>query len=82
MRKLEIFWFRYFSYSTTDSKDGWVRWVVTGVMFFPAVIGAIMDINDRNALPWIWIYIGLMVAFAVVWITVWFYHNWRIKHER
>lgn len=78
---LEKFWFRYFSSSTLDSKDYWVRYIVYGIMMIPFSLGFLFTILELSDLVGICSYIlaGMLVPFAIVWIIVWFYHNWKIK---
>ena len=81
--KFEIFWFKYFSANTANTSDGGVRRVVAGVMCIPLLIAFFFTVVDMMAVAKVFglIYAGLLVAFAIVWIFVFFYHNWRIKHE-
>lgn len=84
LQKLEAFRFRYFSRSTLDNDDdNWLRYVVAIAMLVPAAIGVVFDLTGQRveAVIWFCIFTGLLVGFAVVWIVVWFYHNWRLRHE-
>lgn len=82
MRKLEELWFRFFSENTANTKDWWVRYLVWGILATPAIIGVIVnEVKGNNAgLPWIYVFAGMLLVFAIVWIIVYYYHNWRIKH--
>jgi hypothetical protein len=81
MKKLEEFWFRYFSYSTINSKYGWVRYLWYVILLIPLVIGVVLDLFHKNGHVPLFIFLGMFGSFAIVWMVVWFYHNWRIKHE-
>jgi hypothetical protein len=81
MKKLEIFFFRYFSQETFGNKDGWVRNVVAIIMFIPFLTAFTLTVIGKNAKIPTYIFMGLLVPFAVLWIIVWFYHNYRIKHK-
>jgi hypothetical protein len=79
MRKLEEFWFRYFSESTLNTKDCWVRYVVALILAFPYIVGILLDILGMDYTIPVLIGVVLMVCFAALWITVWFYHENRLK---
>jgi hypothetical protein len=81
MRKIEQFWFKYFSYSTRNSEDCWLRYMVYLILFIPSAIGVGLDILGKNGLIWIYIFCGLLIIFAIPWIIIFFYHNWRIKNR-
>ena len=81
MRKLELFFFRYFSQETLDSKDGWVRRLVGLIMFVPFLIAFVLTIMWKSAKVPTYIFMGMLIPFAIVWIVIFFYHNWRIKHN-
>jgi uncharacterized membrane protein YesL len=83
MRKLEEFWFRYFSQATEYTKDNWLRMTVAGVMLLTTLLGVIFDTfgYPRLAKVSFLLFSLEMIIFALLWITVFFYHNWRIKHE-
>ena len=83
MKKLEEFWFRIFSEKTINTKDWWVRYVVWAILAFPFVVGVIINATHhfKGGIGWILVGCGMMVIFAVIWITVYYYHNWRIKKE-
>lgn len=85
MRRLEIFFFKYFSTSTIDNDDdNWLRYLVALILFTPALLGIVLDTTGRpiSALLCFILFMALMVIFGVVWIIVFFYHNWRIRYER
>ena len=79
---LEEFYFKYFSSSTAHSKDGWVRYLVHGIMSIPFTLGfffTVMGLIDvarffGTILTW------MLIIFAVPWIVVYFYHNWKLKN--
>lgn len=79
---LENFYFKYFSGSTADSKDGWVRYVVYGIMFIPLVLGlfftviGLIDLARFFGLVLMW----MLLILAVPWIVVYFYHNHKLKN--
>jgi hypothetical protein len=79
--KLEELWFKYFSSSTLDSKDCWVRYVVYGIMFIPFVFGFFFTIIGYMDLARLcgWILVAMLVPFAVVWIIIWIYHYWKLR---
>ncbi len=83
MKKLEQFWFRYYSQATVNNdNDNWLRYVTAIVLFIPAAIAVILDVLGGNGTIPIIIFILLMVLFSITWIVVYFYHNWRIRHDR
>jgi len=84
MRKLEQFFFRYFSQSTQFSEDAWLRWAFYTFLFV-LVAGGIL--NENLGAPIIakiffFSFAGIFTTFGILWIIVWFYHNWRIYHEK
>lgn len=83
MKKLEQFFFRYFSAATQFSEDAWVRW--TFYIFLVALVaGGIFSENlGAPILAKIFFYsfAGIYTTFGILWIIVWFYHKWRINHE-
>ena len=84
LNKLDDFWFKYFSIATINSPDGWVRKAVGGVMLIPFLISFAFVIFDNMPVAQFigFIYAGMLLVFAIVWIFVFFYHNWRIKHGK
>lgn len=84
MRKFEEFWFRIFSEKTINTKDWWVRYVVWLILATPFIIGVIINLalGSSKGIGWVIVGCGMMVIFASIWITVFFYHNWRIKKEK
>jgi len=84
MRKLEQIWFRYFSEATLDSQeDGWVRYTVAFTLFMIAMAGVACDMLGYHT-PAKVLFLIFSIAlslFGALWITVFFYHNWRIRHE-
>jgi hypothetical protein len=83
MRRLEEIWFRYFSQDTLYTEDAWVRYTVALVFLWTAFCGVIADVLGNQPLAKAFfitftIEIGL---FSLIWIVIWIYHNWRIKHE-
>jgi len=83
MKKFINFWFRYFSENTINTKDWWVRDVVWFIMALPMIIGVIINVthNFKGGLGWALIGGGILGIFAIIWIFVFFYHNWLIKKE-
>jgi Flp pilus assembly protein TadB len=79
MYRLECWWFKYFSYATVESKDQWLRWVVYLAIFIPALTGCILDFLFIGGFVFEMIAVGILVPFSILWITVYFYHNRRIK---
>ena len=79
--KLEVFFFRYFSESTIDTKDWWVRYVFGGVMLIPMGLGFVFTVLDKYIPAKICTltFTGMLVVFSALWITVWFYHRHKIK---
>jgi hypothetical protein len=76
MRKLEEFWFKYFSRSTlNDDKTNWVRYIVYLILCIPAIIAVAADRMGRDWRVPLYIFIGLFGTFAVLWIIVWIYHK-------
>jgi uncharacterized membrane protein YhaH (DUF805 family) len=82
MRKLEQWWFRYFSYATKDNDDAWVRWLVMFILCVPCTIGCVLNLTHGKGQTWILISFFMLIAFAIPWITVYFYHNYRIRKEQ
>ena len=78
---LENKWFLWFSRSTLDTQKLQVRDVVAIVMLIPFMFGFVFTILGLQDLVRIFIFIelGMLVPFALVWIFVFFYHNWKIK---
>jgi hypothetical protein len=84
MRKLETWWFHYYSTATFYAGiDLWVRYLTVLILAFPAVIGIVLDLTDRplGATLCFVLFGGLLVLFAILWMIVWIYHYWRIKYE-
>lgn len=79
---LEEFYFKYFSGSTANSENGWVRYVVYGVMFIPLTLGLFFTIIGLIDLARFFgnVLLIMLIPFAVVWIIVYFYHNWKLKN--
>jgi len=78
---LENFYFKYFSSSTASSDDGWVRYLVYGIMFVPFVVGfffTIMGFMDLARLSGN-ILLYMLIPFAIIWIVVYLYHNYKLK---
>lgn len=84
MRKLEAFWFKYFSYSTLGNEDDWVRYAVVVFLTAVAIAGITCDVLDKRTLAKVLLnsYGILLLLFGIIWIVIYFYHNYRIKHER
>ena len=84
MKKLEAFFFKYFSESTKDSEDSWVRWAFAILLLAIGMGVAITDSNGYEVAARVLVYIfnAIFVPFGVLWIIVWFYHNWRIKNNK
>jgi high-affinity Fe2+/Pb2+ permease len=85
MRKLEEWWFHYYSTAMFYAGiDLWVRYVTWGILALPAIAGIVLDqlgMPIGAGLCFI-LFMALMIVFSALWIIVWIYHNWRIKHER
>jgi protein-S-isoprenylcysteine O-methyltransferase Ste14 len=81
MKKLEIFWFLYFSRYSEETSVWWVKYVVYVIMATPMLIGFIFTTLGLDAKIPTYIFIILFVPFALVWIIVWIYHKYRIKKE-
>lgn len=81
MRKLEQFWFKYFSYATKDDDNSWVRWAVATVFVLLSISGTVADMQGYEALAKILfdIFIILFTAFGFTWIVIWIYHNIRLR---
>ena len=78
--KLEKFFFKYFSVNT---KNTWVKWTVTAIMFIPfifAFIGTITNASQHLIAVPTFIFCGLLACFAIPWLYVWTMHACRIKH--
>ena len=78
---LEDFFFKYFSSSTSDTKDSWVRYVVFGIMCIPFIAGiwfAVMGFINF-ALFFGKVLSIMLIPFAIIWIVVYFYHNYKLK---
>jgi succinate dehydrogenase hydrophobic anchor subunit len=84
LNKLDDFWFKYFSIATLNSSDGWVRKAVGGVMLVPFLISFAFVIADNMPVAQTigLIYGAILLVFAIVWVFVFFYHKWRIKHGK
>lgn len=78
---LENFYFKYFSSSTADTKDSWVRYVVFGVMLIPFVAGMwFTAVGFMNLAQFFGdILFVLVTIFAVPWVIVYYYHNYKLK---
>jgi len=83
MRKLEQFFFRYFSTSTLYAEDAWVRWAPYSAMMALVAGGIFSESLGAPILAKIlfFSFAGIFTTFGILWIIVWFYHNWRIRHE-
>jgi len=84
MRRLEQWWFHYYSTATFSAGiDLHVRYLTTLILALPAVIGIILDQLGMplGALLCFLLFVSLMVIFAILWIIVWIYHDYRIKHD-
>jgi len=83
MRKLEQFWFKYFSYATKDNEDSWVRWAVATYLSGLASVGIIADVLGVKDLAE-FSFTALLISFAIfgtLWIIVWIYHNIRLRRN-
>ena len=84
LANLEKWWFRLFSQETVDDEDyWWVRIVVVGIMIWTGFGAMVFDMSHKAAPAKVLfiIYTIEIFLFAFLWLIVWFYHNWRIKHE-
>jgi hypothetical protein len=81
MRKLEQFWFRYFSEATLNTKSGWVRYAVAAFFGWTALLGVLFDVFGRHtpAKVLFIIFFLELLLFGLLWITAWVYHNWRLR---
>jgi hypothetical protein len=81
MRKLEQFWFKYFSYATKDNEDSWVRYAVVAVFTLICAVAIYSDVQGYEALAEILFdtFLYLFLAFGITWIVVWIYHNIRLR---
>jgi len=79
--QLEERWFWWFSISTIDTKHWQVRDTVGAIMLIPFAFGFLFTVMGLQDLVRIFIYIelGMLVPFALVWIFIFFYHNWKLK---
>lgn len=78
---LEEFYFKYFSESTADSDDGWVRYLIFGIMCVPPVSGFFFIILGFIDLARFFgsVCLCMLIIAAIVWIVVYFYHNYKLK---
>jgi len=76
---LENIYFRYFSISTIGSNEWYVRYLAFIILLIPLQIGIVQDLLHKDWRIAIFIFLGLLLIFAIFWIIAWFYHNWRIK---
>lgn len=73
--------FRYYSFSTLgNNKDVWVRYITVIVFAIPIIVAIVLDQLKLNYIIPLYIFMGLFLPFAVIWIIIWFYHKWRIRH--
>jgi len=80
MKKLEQFFFRYYSYDTlNDDRYNWLRYVTAIIFLIPVVGAVVLDLLNINCRIPLCVFMGLFLPFCVLWIVVWFYHNWRIR---
>ena len=84
LNKLDDFWFKYFSIATINFPDWWVRKAVVGVMLIPFLAALFCSIIGADAAVKVFglIFCFMLLIFGIVWIFVFFYHNWRIKHGK
>ena len=78
---LEEFYFKYFSSSAAHSKDGWVRYLVYGIMSIPFTLGFFFTVIGFIDVARFFgnVLLIMLIPFAVVWIIVYFYHDWKLK---
>ena len=77
MKKLETFFFKYFSESTKDNEDSWVRWAFA-LLLIVLALGAVITDQTGNLMAsrvFLSVFNIIFVPFGVLWIIVWFYHN-------
>lgn len=83
-RKIEIFYFKYFSTQTLQ-ENKWLGWIVALILFIPLLIGFIMTVCNSPIelikIPGL-IQAGMLVLFAIPWISIWYVHKFRIKKIR
>jgi hypothetical protein len=83
MKKLEEFWFKYFSGSTKDDERyNWLRWTWYCFLLSLVLAGVILDCFNRNWRVPIYTFLGLLVIFSGIWIAVWIYQRWRTRHGK
>lgn len=84
LRKIEEFYFRYFAQLTIESEDIWLRAIISLIMILTALLAVVLDVLMLKQLARIvlFIFAGEMGVFGLLWIIVFFYHNWRIRHEK
>ena len=82
-KKAEIFYFKYFSQQTLQ-ENKWLGWLVALILFIPFLFGFIFAVLNKIELAKIpaLVQAGLLVAFAIPWITVWYIHLFRIRRIR
>ena len=82
MKKIEQFFFKYYSLSALENKQHvWVRYVTFAIFIFPIIIAIILDRLRLNyKLPLI-IFIILFGGFCIMWIITWVFHYLRIKNK-
>jgi Flp pilus assembly protein TadB len=76
---LERFYYQHFSSSAENNRAGWI---VFFSFLTPFIIGFATTVagSDETLIKIAtFSYTGLLVAFAIPWIYVWFKHNARIK---
>ena len=84
LERFERWWFRYFSQETLEvEEDVWVRWTFAGFFLWTGLGGVFFDLigEPKPSKAMFIIYSLELLIFGLTWIFVWFYHNWRIKHE-
>ena len=84
MKKLEEWWFHYYSTATFYAGiDLGVRYLTYSILFIPALAGVILDLSGRplGATLCFILFCALMLIFACIWMIVWIYHYYRIRNE-
>ena len=84
MQKLETFFFKYFSYATRNDENSWVRYALVAFFTIICACGIYCDVMGYENLAKVLFdsFLYLFTAFGILWIITWFYHKWRIRHER
>jgi hypothetical protein len=82
MRRLEEFWFKYYSTATACDENSWLRWMTYCIFSLPLLWASVAnELGGNIKIPLI-IFLRMFLPFCLLWIIIWIYHTIRLTHER